>query len=206
MTRCTFRKIPRFLSSVWPLIWIVALLVFFLKAFTTWVRDVAVLGFQVLSVLLILGNNVGQIFQVNLRQSLFPEPKGGELLKWGRSGYFSLTWGSSTTGKLYKILLMRWIFATPVCGNRDQSHPCQLEETPGPPYRLAQCTWTNMWSVLTSSCDILGSKGFRLFRTSLLEFLVIVRKTNPGGELLSNIVISIPWDYWMSFIHSRSKV
>jgi len=38
------------------------------------------LGFQVLSVLLILGNNVCQIFQVNLRQSLFPEPKGGELL------------------------------------------------------------------------------------------------------------------------------
>ena len=39
------------------------------------------LGFQVLGVLLILGNNVCQIFQVNLRQSLFPEPKGGELLK-----------------------------------------------------------------------------------------------------------------------------
>ena len=37
-----------------------------------------------------------------------------------------------------------------------------------------------------------GFKGFQSFRTSLLEFLVIIRKTNPGGELLSNIVISIP--------------
>ena len=131
------------------------------------------LGFQVLSVLLILGNNVYQIFQVNLRQSLFPEPKGGELLKWGRSGYFSLTWGSST-GKLYKTLLMRWIFATPVCGNRDQSHPCQLEETPGPPYHLAQCTWTNMWSVLTSSCDILGSKGFSLSGRHCWNFWLVL--------------------------------
>ena len=39
-----------------------------------------------------------------------------------------------------------------------------------------------------------GFKGFQSFRTSLLEFLVSIRKTIPGGGLLSDMIISSPYD------------
>ena len=39
-----------------------------------------------------------------------------------------------------------------------------------------------------------GFKGFQYLRTSLLEFLVSIRNTNPGGGLLSDMIISSPYD------------
>ena len=52
----------------------------------------------------------------------------------------------------------KYHFLRPECGSLGQSRPCQWVETPGPPYRLAPCTYISLRLLLATNINILTIK------------------------------------------------
>ena len=101
-------------------------------------------------------------------------------------------------GKLDREIVLIFINALDFCNT------CMRKSGSKPSLPIGGNTWSTIPSCsvyldkhvisVDKQLRYFGFKGFQSFRTSLLEFLVSIRKTNPGSGLLSDMIISSPCD------------